>query len=213
MPCQEIPHRLRRRGRAVSCEGRGRPALRKEDIACALDLGQQFQTRRNESQRVLLSQRVIQIMQRLEHPRLAAPVLDLSKALECLFAHGGVGGKCGHDELEFGFAVGILRAVALRRQDLLPARNFPHSQLLRHRDFVCFGERKAFDLLLPPPYSLQPIQATGRQYHIAERIKPSRLLTGRSRLRNAVAQHGLQCGRPCYPFLRRQQEPERARQV
>ena len=52
-------------------------------------------------------------MQRLEHPRLVAPVLNLPKALERFFAHGGVAGKSWHDELEFGFAVGILWPVTL----------------------------------------------------------------------------------------------------
>src|ERR1019366_2347137 len=54
VPCQKIPDHLSRRRRAVSSDSGIRPALGKEDIAGALDLGQQFQARTNESQRLIL---------------------------------------------------------------------------------------------------------------------------------------------------------------
>ncbi len=157
--------------------------------------------------------RVIQVMRQFEDPRLAAPVLDLPQALERLRPDSGVRGESRHHEFEALSSVGILRAVALRRQDLLPVRNFPHGQLQRHGDFVCLRERKAVDLLLPPPHSLKPREAIGRQHHISERVEPSRFLAGRPRLRDTLAQHGLQRGHPCDPLLRRQQQPESACQV
>src|SRR5215212_3631897 len=68
-------------GRTVATERRFHPAGRKEDVARLLNLAKQLQGGRDESTRVRLAQRVVQILQRLEHPRLAPAVVDKAESV------------------------------------------------------------------------------------------------------------------------------------
>src|ERR1017187_8974124 len=142
-----------------------------------------------------------------------AAVSRIPKPSECLFAYRRVGGERGHHELESRPAVEVLRAVALRGQNLLPSRHFTHRQVERHVDFVRLGERETLDLLLAPPHPLQPLQAFARQHHVAKGVEPCRFLARRGGPRESAAQQRFQPRRPSPALRWRYLVPEGPRQI
>ena len=67
------------------------PALREEDIARALNLCQHREALRNVLLRRCFAQRMVQVAQSFEHPRLALAEGGLLEAIEEAVTHGLVG--------------------------------------------------------------------------------------------------------------------------
>ena len=67
------------------------------------------------------AQRVVQVVEAFEHPRLAAAVATSASEQEPALAHRGVGRQRRHHELEAGLAVGVLDAARAARRGSLPA--------------------------------------------------------------------------------------------
>src|ERR1700682_5427463 len=143
---------------------------------------------------MLFAQRVMEIAERLQDPRLVAAVLQLAEALESLRTDCGIGGYSGHHEFEARFAVGLHVAVALRGENFLPAGDFAHRQLQRHHDLILLGKCETFYLLLTAPDAFQPSEALGSERDVAEGREVSGLLAGGLRTDNVAAEERLHCG-------------------
>jgi hypothetical protein len=111
---------------------------------------------------VVFPQRVIEILQRFQHPRLPTTVVDQPEAVEGLLADRGISRERRHDEREPRFAIRVLRPFELRLKNAFPAWHFADGQLHRKRNLVRLRERQALDALLPPPDSFQPRQSVTR---------------------------------------------------
>src|SRR5438132_3096129 len=135
------------------------PRAGKEDVAGALNFREELEARTDEPFRVGLAQRMIEICERLTHPRLATPVLEQPEALERRAAHLPVGRERRHHERKARLSIRILRPIELRPQDLLPARHLAYGQLHCHHDLVGLDEWKAGDLLVTSPHTLEPAHA------------------------------------------------------
>ena len=130
----------------------------------------------------LRAQRVVQVVQSLEHPRLAAAIVHVGERREPALALGGVGGERRHHEREAGLAIGVLDPLLLRREDVAPAFDLAHRQFQRQRRVVGFGERQPVNRHAASPRRVRSHAQCGRgQRDVAERAEPRRFLTRRLR--------------------------------
>ena len=83
---QEVPDDAGHFRRAVPSQRRLHPAGGKEDVTGLLDLAQQPERRQDESPGVRFAKRMIEVLERLEHPRLPPPVLDEGEPRERFLA-------------------------------------------------------------------------------------------------------------------------------
>src|SRR5688500_11828415 len=144
---------------------------------CALPISKQLERGTNEAPRVRLPQWVIEVDERLEHPRLAPPILHLPESFERVLARGRICRERRHDERESGLSIRILRPLVLCLEHPLPSRHLAHGELQREGNFIRLGQRQSWDLLLATPHALEPGQAVGRHHRIAIGVEPRRLLT------------------------------------
>ena len=86
------------------------PVAWEEDVAGALHLLQQFQSRTDVFHGVLFAQRMVQVTQYAGCPRLNAPVFGLAEAFEQPVLSGLVGGQGTGDKIELPLAVRIAEA-------------------------------------------------------------------------------------------------------
>ena len=158
-------------------------------------------------------QRVIQVLQAVLHPHLAAAVLQHAEALERPLALGWIRRERRHHEREPVPAIRVLRPRELRVEDLLPARHFAHRELHRERDLVGLGQREAGHAFLAAPHPLQPRHAVGRDDGVAIGVEPRRLLALRRGGRQPGAQDGLDPRRTRLTLSGREEAPVGAGRV
>src|SRR5690606_25290029 len=150
---------------------------------------------------------------RLEHPRLAAPVLEALEPLERGFTLRRIGRQRRHHEREPRLAIGILRARVLRFEDRAPAGHLPYRQLERERDLVGLRQREAGNPFFTAPDALEPCDAGGRLHGVAIGVEPRRLLALRPRALESLPQGRLERGPSRGAIGRRQPLPERTRHI
>ena len=153
----------------MPAECRAHPSRGKEDVAGLLDLPQQLEAGTDVLDGRCGPQRVVQIAEAVEHPRLVTPVRHVGERREEPIALGRIRRQRRGDELQSRLPIRIRRSVDLLLEDGCPrAGHVADGKRLRERDEVGLGKGEARDDLLAPPdaRSSQPtvsgVNATAR---------------------------------------------------
>src|SRR5262245_49334589 len=138
------------------------PPLWKEDVAGLLNLANELEARTDVTFRRRGPQRVMEVADAVEHPRLATAVGDVFQCLEKAPALGRIVRERRNDELQAGLSIWIFRPLDLLCENLPPARNGAHRELLRERDVIVLGQLQTRDRFALPPDPLEPRQRRTR---------------------------------------------------
>src|SRR5678815_1969648 len=104
----------------MASERRFHPSCRKEDVARAPYLEQQVECGTDELRRMRLAQRMVQIGERFDDPRLTPPGADIAKTGKGLVAHGRIGRQRRHHERKACLSIRVLRPRELCVENGVP---------------------------------------------------------------------------------------------
>src|SRR5262245_42926068 len=113
----------------MPAERRVHPAFREEDVSGPLNFLEQLEAGTDVLRRCARAQRMMQISDAVEHPRLAAAVGRIAERLKEAIAHGGIVRERRLHELQARLPISILRSLDLPIDDRLPVRNGAYSKL------------------------------------------------------------------------------------